>query len=182
LIKRIKLGNRYIVLGLQKCHTVKGITSLCKDGKHILFWDLDGIDNKENSLIQKLIGIQTRYDLSNIYLFRSSSKNYHAYCLKKLTFEEMFDIICKTPHTDPNFLIWTARRYRTTLRVTPKTKDHKLKFLRCINGYGRGEGSMAHKIFLSSMIPNGEKYFSIELLKWDNHFDITAVEYDTGEI
>ena len=182
MLKRIKLGNRYFLFGLQKTNAVKGVTSTCKDGKHVVLWDLDRINLKKDNLIQKMREIQNRYKLSNIYLFKSSPKHYHAYCLKKFDFVDMFEIIRMTPTTDPNFLIWTARRGEATLRATPKSDKHKLNFLTSIDGKGKGEGSSAHKIFLSNFIRDSEKYFNHEPLKWDTNYDIKAVEYDTSEV
>lgn len=182
MFKRIKIGNRYLILGWQKCYTVKGVTSVCKDGKHIILWDFDQIDLIKDNLVQKLSNIQKQFSLSNIYIFKSSHNNYHAYCLKKFPFREMYKIICMTPDTDPNFLIWTARRFKTTLRTTPKEKNHPLKFLRFIRGYGKGEGSSAHRTFLTQLIPDAEKYFTLESLTWDDSYLLTAVKYDTGSI
>lgn len=170
------------MFGLQKCYPLKGITSICKDGKHIILWDLDGIDIVKSDLIKKMKKIQTQYELSNIYLFKSSTDHYHAYCLKKYDFKDMFDIIRMTPDTDPNFLIYTAKRSETTLRVSPKIKGHGLEFVTCIDGHGHGEGSSAHKTFLSNIIPDAEKYFNSEKLTWDNDFDIKVIEYDTSEV
>ncbi len=182
MLKRIKLGKRYLIFGFQKCYSVKGITSFCKDGKHIVLWDLDGINLKKDNLIHKMKEIQIKFDLSNIYLFRSSPNHYHAYCLKKFDFHEMFNIIRMTPDTDPNFLIWTARRNVSTLRTVPKPKSQKLEFLTCLKGNGKGDGSSAHRSFLTTLIPNTEVYFDHELLTWDSNYDIKVIEYDTSEV
>jgi hypothetical protein len=158
------------------------MTSICKDGKHVILWDFDGINMENNDLINKIKKIQAQYELSNIYLFKSSKDHYHGYCLNKFEFKDMFDIIRMTPYIDPNFLIYAAKRGESTLRISPKVKGHGLEFMTFISGNGAGEGSSAHRIFLSNMIPNAKKYFNQEKLTWDNNFDIKVVEYDTSEV
>jgi hypothetical protein len=180
MFKRIKLFKYYLILGLQKTYHASGITSICKDDNHIILWDFDKIKSVKKDLIPSLKKLQRQHNLSNIYLFRSSPGKYHAYCLKKHDFHDMFRIIRLTTFTDDNFLIYTARRMEGTLRISPK-KGHKPIFIQCILSKTKGNGSSAHREFLKKLIPNSNKLFNKETLNWDNDYRLIFTEYDTGE-
>lgn len=180
MFKRIKLFNHYLIIGFKKTYHAHGITSICKDNKHVIFWDFDKVRSINKDLIPHLRKIQKQHNLSNIYLFRSSPNKYHAYCLKKHDFFDMFHIIRFDPFIGEVFLMHTGSRNEATLRMSVKN-NHRVKFLTCIPGKGKGEGSSAHREYLAKLIPQSQKYFKQENLTWDKIYRLMFVEYDSGE-
>lgn len=97
-----------------KLKTCFGISSECKDGKHILFFDYD---KKDLSDIKKEIKIlQSFFSLSNVYIL-TTENGYNAFCLDKFSFRDLLaiydssDLICK------DFIKYCIKRGHFTLRM-----------------------------------------------------------------
>ncbi len=155
-----------------------GMTSRCKDGKHILFFDFDGLTLKET--VEEIYFMMGRYELTDFYLFENDIENsYHAVCLNKFCLSEAMDIIGKSS-ADRGFknAPYLFKRRRWVLRVSPKGNRNKPKFLKRIKSKNfTGDISTAHRIFL-----NLNYDLKIKPYKFEDNFkeDIEICSYNTG--
>lgn len=128
-----------------------GMTSRCKDGKHILFFDFDGLTEKEAT--EEIYFMMGRYELSDFYLFQNDFENsFHAVCLNKFSLSDAMEIIGNSS-ADRGFkkAPYLFKRRRWVLRVSPKGNRDKPKFWKRIKSINVvGEFSTAHRLFLNS--------------------------------
>src|SRR3990167_10296354 len=69
---------------------VRGVSSICEDGHHVLFADYDGVDV---SVVEKDADIlRSLFDVSPIFIVESSLEDgvgsYHLICLQKFSIDE----------------------------------------------------------------------------------------------
>ncbi len=128
-----------------------GMTSRCKDGKHVLFFDFDGLNLKE--VIEEISYLMGYYDLSNFYIFENDLEDsFHAVCLNKFTLAEAVEIISNSS-ADRGFkkAPFLFRKKRWVLRVAEKGARDKPKFLKTIKSKNFiGHFSTAHRLFLNA--------------------------------
>jgi hypothetical protein len=106
--------------------TLEGVSSLLPDGKHMIFWDLENCPLAQAE--ETLRKVQRQYNLSHIYLVSDSEGSYRAWCFSKVDLKTFLHILLDTEHLDYNFLYYTFKRQKATLRVSNKRnrQSHRL--------------------------------------------------------
>lgn len=144
----------------KKPQELKGVSSYCSDGKHVLFLDYDDVPLW--LVLQDYQRLQSEYNLPRAYLFTTGEKkengevfgNYHVICLAKSSPAEVYEMISKT-HCDVNFMSMPLRnKYRNwILRTSDKRTKGRPTFLRVIgkDENNHVEVSLAHLMFLSKI-------------------------------
>jgi len=69
---------------------IVGIKSICEDGKHVLFIDID--DANWNWVMRRIKEMQFYFKLSDVHVFVTKPRSFHIVCLDKFTFGEIIDI------------------------------------------------------------------------------------------
>ena len=82
---RAKFRNLTFFAMAAKTQTLEGVTSLQKDGSHIVMWDLENCTLKQAE--KTLSKIQKKYCLSHIYIVSDNQNSYRAWCFSKVDFE-----------------------------------------------------------------------------------------------
>ena len=155
-----------------------GMTSRCKDGKHVLFFDFDGLTIQE--VIEEIYFMMGRYELSDFYLFENDlDDSFHAVCLNKFSLSDAMEIIGNSS-ADRGFknAPYLFKRRRWVLRVAQKGDRDKPKFLKRIKSENwLGDISTAHRLFL-----NAHYSLKIKPYKFEDGFkeDINLCAYNTG--
>jgi hypothetical protein len=131
---RLKMANLTFFAMIAKTQTLEGVTSLQKDGSHIVMWDL------ENCTIEKakevLKQIQQKYRLSNIYLASDTENSFRAWCLSKVSFEVFLKILVDSLSIlDYNFFYYTVKRKKATLRTGNKKGRQPQKVVCVLRSY-----------------------------------------------
>ena len=100
---------------------VAGVRSICEDGSHVLFLDLDNYSFKK--LRTKLKELQDNYDVGTLYVFESSKNSYHVVSFNKFTYGEVIDIM-KWFDWDclKKYVLFSLKRGAFVLRFTDKYK------------------------------------------------------------
>ena len=154
-----------------------GMSSVCKDGRHVLFFDYDKIGDLKR-IEDELKFIQDYYNLSHAYIFQTGDENFHAVILDKHSLRDTFEIL-KNTNVDHAFVnsIKFLRGREWILRIAEKGNRPKPVFVKVLKSkYASYEVSTAHKLFL-------QKYYSVPKLKYkfeDNITEIPLVNYNTG--
>jgi hypothetical protein len=153
-----------ISVWIQKVDRVLGINSRIgkrEDDKHILLWDFDN----KNLLGVKLslMGIQSKYGLSNIYIIGGDKKNsYKAICFDKYPFWLMIGILYDTLDIDQSFYRWTVRKGQATMRIGKKRGRINLNVIDCIYSKNRIQPEIPEVLnFVKYETPIGE-YLKVE--------------------
>jgi hypothetical protein len=157
---------------------VYGYSSRCKDGKYVLFHDYD--DLSKNDVIEELKTLQSRFHLSDYYLFKLGKKSFHAVCLDKFSLSDAFEIQKQTS-CDSAFirapLCLGMREW--VLRIGKKGERSEPKFIKKIRSdYRERTLSRAHAKFM-------EKYFGVNahqapFANFDQYSKLTIVKYTTA--
>lgn len=97
-----------------------GIISEVEGGEHILMWDFDDVPFE--NVWHALTLVKQKYDLSTIYLLRSSEKgdHFHALCFDEVPWPQAVIIVKDTMGVDDAFWKIGVLRGYFTLRITPK--------------------------------------------------------------
>jgi len=104
---------------IAKTQTLEGVTSLRKDGKHIVMWDLENCTLQEAE--KKLKKVQKNYRLSDIYLTSDFEGSYRAWCFSKIDFNVFLRILVDSLDIlDYSFFYYTVKRKKATLRTSSK--------------------------------------------------------------
>ena len=155
----------------------QGITSRCKDGRHILFFDYDNQELKQ--VIGELRFLQEYFKLSTAYIFELDRfGSYHAIILDKFSPIKAQEIL-KESNCDENYIssIRRIRGHEWALRCTEKGTRPKPKLKYIIkSNYNENEISTAHKRFL-------EMYYHVPTSKYkkeDKYMELPITEYVTG--
>ena len=128
-----------------------GMTSYCRNGNHVLFFDFDG--NTLDEVVYQLRILQTEYGLSEFYIFENDTENsFHAVCLDKLPLSKAIEVIHQTT-ADSSFK-YAPLRYamkKWVLRVEPKGEREKPKYLFNLTPIINGKiiKSNPHRLFLN---------------------------------
>jgi hypothetical protein len=115
----LKVANVTFFGMIAQTQTLEGVTSLQKDKKHIVMWDL------ENCTLQQaektLEKIQRKYRLSHIYIASDSEGSYRAWCFSKVSFGKYLSILVDSLSIlDYKFFYYTVKRRKATLRTSAK--------------------------------------------------------------
>lgn len=118
---RIKIFNFNFTFNFAHVQSLEGITSLLPNGKHVIFWDIEGCSLQEAK--ESLRKVQKQHRLSDIFIVSDIEGSYRAYCYNQVDFKTYFKILLDTDYVDPNFVDYTYRRKRATLRVSKKKRE-----------------------------------------------------------
>lgn len=159
-------------------HGIIGVGSICKDGYHSLFFDLDEIryDQLENAIVK----LQKEFNLSNAYVFRSSSSSFHVIFLDKLTRGMVINVHDSfRDFVDPKYScdglinhdIVSLRRRYWTLRIS-KRKDNEIEYIITLkNRSNFWDKSNAHRKLLN-------KQHKLKIRKTKKFDDFTELTFD----
>lgn len=155
-----------------------GMTSRCKDGFHVLFFDYD--NDNFLGIKDEIQALQEFYKLSTAYVFENDKeRSYHVIILDKFPLRKAYKILSNSnvewSYTNSVKMI---RGHEWVLRSTYKGERNIPKYLGTIESKWNNERqiSTAHKIFL-------EKYYGVKMkpyLKEDCSKIIPMVWYNTG--
>ncbi len=127
-----------------------GMTSRCRDGKHVLFFDFDGLNVDE--IREELSYLQGYYGLSDFFVFKNDFEDsFHAVCLDKFTLYDAIEIISNSS-ADRGFkkapILFRQKRW--VLRVAPKGNRKKpIFFGKIASKVNNNQISTAHRLFLN---------------------------------
>jgi hypothetical protein len=159
-MKFLKVGKYRIGFDLRELtKNIIGMGSICEDGEHCLFFDLDNIN--ELKLRKSIVTLQEKCDLGDCYVFLTSTDSYHAVFLDKMSrgmiinLHDYFSAITK--NWDDTGLInhdmSSLRRRYWTLRLNSRGKD-QIKYVGTIksnNLCGWNKKSNAHRKLLNKL-------------------------------
>ena len=155
-----------------------GVSSVCQDGRHVLFFDYDKVEDISR-VENEIKFIQDLFQLSHAYIFTTNEgTNFHVIILDKHSLRETYNIIKET-NVDYAFLtsIKIIRGREWILRIAEKGNRPKPRFVKVLKSIHQNhEISTAHKLFL-------QKYYGVPKLKYlkeDNNTIIPLVSYNTG--
>lgn len=138
-------GKYLVKLQFKQYCFAEGISSLCDDGKHVLFLDFDGFPL---SIVEACCGIvQQRFGVGTFYIFRTDKDAYHAMCISKFISREilwMQDFI----GIEKNFISLCYRRSHWTLRTSGKGWRPAPKLILILYAPSKRETSEAHAAWL----------------------------------
>ena len=115
---RVKIGSVTYFTMLSTTQTLEGIASLQKDGSHIPMWDMEKCTLEQAE--ETLRNVQDKYRLSDILIFSDKEGSYRAICFSKVDFRTFMRILLETEYVDWNFIYWTMKRGKATLRTSNK--------------------------------------------------------------
>ncbi len=121
---------------LSETQTLEGITSLQKDGAHIIMFDLEGFSLQEVENI--LLRVQVSYSLSDIFITSDRDRSFRAWCFSKVDFYTFLEIlihVLKRGYLDYNFFWWTANKSKATLRTNHKKNRPPQKVVSVLKSY-----------------------------------------------
>jgi len=128
--------------------TCLGVSSQCADGKHVIMLDYDGIAYEE--VVKDVKTLQHRNKLPDAVIFKTKN-GYHAYILKKVTYEELCKII-KDSKCDPWFKDKKCREKmkQVILRISKRGESTPIpQFYTIIESpFSNCEVSLAHWLLL----------------------------------
>ena len=130
---RIKIFNFNFTFNFAHVQSLEGITSLLPNGKHVIFWDIEGCSLQEAK--ESLRKVQVSYSLPHIYVVSDVERSYRAYCYLQVDFDTLFRILLDTEYVDPIFLEYTLRRKKATLRTGQKKNRPKQKPIFVLQSY-----------------------------------------------
>ena len=134
-----------------------GMGSICEDGQHCLFFDLDNINDKQ--LRSGIVKLQKSYDLGDCYVFHTSKSSYHAVFLDKMSrgfvinlHENFATLTKKWDNTGLiNHDMSSLRRRYWTLRLNSRGSD-KITYSHTIkNNSVELPKSNAHRLLLNKL-------------------------------
>jgi hypothetical protein len=156
----------------EKLPNVFAISSICENGKHVIFFDFDLSIDKiyyEKKIVASLITTQQQFKLSTLYLF-STRNGFNAVCLDMLNKQEVYNIKNSTKYDDKKHLS-NGLMFGWKLRIG---KDKK--YISSIsNTYDdvKYHKSNAHRIMLNN-------FFNCNIIKdstFDNNIGLCLYSY-----
>lgn len=130
---RVKLRNLTFFAMIAKTQTLEGVTSLQTDGTHFVMFDVENCSLQQAE--EALIKVQRKYCLSDIFVVSDVEKSYRAWCFSKVDFKTFQHILLETEYLDPNFLDYTFRRKKATLRTGSKKGRPTQKVVSILKSY-----------------------------------------------
>lgn len=133
---RIKKFGYTLFVMLSETQTLEGITSLQKDGKHIVLFDLENCSLQQAETA--LRNVQRKYCLSNIYVTSDAERSFRAWCYSKVDFKTLLHIlldVLDSDYLDYNFFYWTVFKGKATLRINNKKNRPSQKIVSVLESY-----------------------------------------------
>lgn len=164
-----------------KPQTVKGVTSMCEDGKHILCLDYDNICywivRKEVEKLSEKYGVMFIFKTKESNVLGEIVGNYHVYCLSKFYPGDIVRIQQET-HCDSAYTSMPLRNiYRSwVLRISGKIGSGKPEFKEMIGSPNNHKVSTAHYLFLKEFCEMDHLIFQYQ----DNFKKLYFNVYETG--
>jgi hypothetical protein len=124
---RLRIGKRLIGVTVRfwnsNIYTRYGIENTTSDGKWVPFWDFkEGIELID--IAHDLSFVQDEFGLSTIYIIQSYPRaSFRAFCLDKVEFKELIQILGSTQYIDMNYLRFLAIRRKNVIRIISKEGD-----------------------------------------------------------
>jgi len=186
-IYKVQVG-KFSSLRIYKTPQVlKGISSYCEDGKHVLFIDYDNVPKW--LIEQDYKRLQEEYSLPQALVFTTKEEsdegvlfgNYHVLSVRKFYPKQIYEILSKT-HADVNFMSMPLRsKFRNwTIRISTKRRKGRPKFVGIIGNpenNGNYEVSKPHIEMLKKLYP---KIKIPEYPKKDNLTKCFLQEYEAS--
>lgn len=156
-----------------------GMTSRCKDGRHVLFFDYDN-DNFPQ-IKDEIEYLQKFYKLSHAYVFENDrEKSYHVVILDKFALRKAYKILSNS-NVEWSYVnsVKMIRGHSWVLRATEKGERKLPEYVGMIKSkYNHREISTPHKEFL-------KVHYGVELGKYIKEDGISVDEmpmvwYNTG--
>ncbi len=120
MILKIRFWNWKFTFSCSQVEDIVGINSKIGDDNHILMWDFDNVNFVSIKDIMRTL--QHVYQLPNIYIVRTKEVgSYHAYCLRKTSFQRACEILSSTFSLDMTYYRLGVTRGYWTLRISPKS-------------------------------------------------------------
>lgn len=125
MYKRLEIGDYLIIFKIYTLDRgVVGIKSICEDGKHVLFIDVDNVNAKWlGDRVREMI---KHFRISDVFILKSSKDSFFLVCLDKFTKGEIIDVqswfddvITKT------YQMYGLRRNGWVIRSSEKMKSFK---------------------------------------------------------
>jgi hypothetical protein len=129
---------------LSTTQRLEGVSSLLPDGKHIIFWDLENCTLTQAE--ETLRKVQRKYNLSHIYLVSDSKRSYRAWCFSQVKIKTFLHILLDTEHLDYNFLYYTVKRQKATLRTSNKKNRQSQKLISVLRSFPEPIPSRMEKV------------------------------------
>jgi hypothetical protein len=101
-----------------KTQVLEGVTSLQSDSNHIVLFDLENCTLQQAE--ESLSFVQEKYHLSDIYIVSDCVNSYRGWCFSKVDFVTYMKMLLDTKYLDYNFLYYTFKRRKATLRTGNK--------------------------------------------------------------
>jgi hypothetical protein len=130
---RVKIVNITFFAMVAKTQRLEGVSSLQKDGKHIVMFDLEKCSLKQAE--KTLRRVQRKYHLSDIFIVSDVEKSYRAWCYSKVEFVTFLKILLDVKFLDWNFFYWTVKRGKATLRTSAKKGRQPQRVVSVLRSY-----------------------------------------------
>ena len=144
-----------------------GISSITKDNQHIFMIDYD--THNLNKIRSSLINIQYDFDLSDIYILKTTN-GYNAFSMDKLGHSLLYMIGVNTPLADRRFFDYGFKKGYYVLRIDGNDKEIVDIMTNPSHKY---EKSTAHAIFFKHTL--GIRVDAT--LNYDNHTECDIIGY-----
>jgi hypothetical protein len=118
---------------LSETQTLEGITSLQKDGKHIVMFDLENCSLEQAKETLRIV--QRKYGLSDIFIVSDKDRSFRAWCYSKVDFKTYLKILLDVDYLDYNFFYWTVQKSKATLRTNNKKNRQPQKIVSVLQSY-----------------------------------------------
>ena len=116
--KRVMERDLTIFFMFALTQTLEDISSLLRDGRHIVMWDLEVALEQAEDVLRK---IQRRYNLSHIFIVSDIEGSYRGWCFSKVSFKILLSILVDSLDIiDYSFFYYTVKRRKETLRTDRK--------------------------------------------------------------
>ena len=164
---------------------IKGYTSRCEDGQHVLFLDYDMVSPEIVALDMATL----KPYITHAYVFTTKEEttelgvvgNYHIICIDKFLYHEIFDLMklthCDSLHTN----LAKRTRYRAwVLRFTGKGGRSKPQFKHFYKNQtmNNRQQSLGHYDMIHILNPEIDKSDS-DLMELDGSTKVVITEYNT---
>ena len=113
--------------------TLEGVTSLLKNGKHIVMFDLEDCSLEQAE--ETLSYVQEKYDLSDIFILSDKERSFRAWCFNFVELKTFLKILLDVDYLDYNFFYYTVKRRKATLRLSNKKNRPKQKIVSVLRSY-----------------------------------------------
>jgi len=130
---RIRKFNKTLFMMYSDTQTLEGVTSLLRNGKHIIMWDLEGCSQEQAE--ETLRKVQSSYSLSDIFIFSDIERSFRPWCFSQVDLNTFLKILLDTDYVDPLFFYHTVKRKKATLRVSNKKNRPKQEVVSVLQSY-----------------------------------------------